>query len=90
MARVQTAIRTRLEAALAIDEMEIVDESHLHRGHAGAREEGESHFRLRIVSPDFTGLNRVSRQRLVFHALEREMKEDIHALTIISLAPGET
>jgi len=87
--RVATAIRTKLEAALQPTELEITDESHLHAGHAGARPEGESHFRVRVVSDAFEGLNRVARQRLIYKALADEMKTDIHALALDAKAPGE-
>ncbi|MBT5434591.1 MAG: BolA family transcriptional regulator [Alphaproteobacteria bacterium] len=87
--RVATAIRTKLEAALAPDDLEIIDESHLHAGHAGARDEGESHFRVRVVASAFDGLNRVARQRLIYKALADEMASDIHALAIDAKAPGE-
>ena len=87
--RVATAIRTRLEAALAPTSLEVIDESHLHAGHAGAREEGESHFRVEVVSAAFEGLNRIARQRLIYKALAEEMASDIHALAIDAKAPGE-
>jgi BolA family transcriptional regulator, general stress-responsive regulator len=87
--RVAGLIRSRLEAALAPEEIELVDESHLHAGHAGARPEGESHFRLRIVSGAFEGESRVARQRRVFAALGDLMQTDIHALSITALTPEE-
>ena len=87
--RVAETIRKRLEDALAPEALEIVDESHLHAGHAGARPEGESHFRIRVVSGAFRGLGRVARQRLIYRALAEEMARDIHALAIEARAPGE-
>ena len=87
--RVATAIRTKLEAALAPDSLEVIDESHHHAGHAGAREEGESHFRVEVVSSDFEGQNRIARQRLIYKALAHEMATDIHALNIDAKTPGE-
>jgi len=87
--RVATAIRTKLEAALAPVDLEIIDESHLHAGHAGARDEGESHFKVRVVASAFDGLNRVARQRLIYKVLADEMASDIHALAIDAKAPGE-
>ncbi len=88
--RVRETIRRKLEAQLRPDKLDVVDESHLHAGHAGARPEGESHFRVLIVSATFAGLNRVARQRLVYRALAEEMTSDIHALAIDAKAPGET
>ncbi len=87
--RVATANRTTLEAALAPTSLEVIDESHLHAGHAGAREEGESHFRVEVVSAAFEGLNRIARQRLIYKALAEEMASDIHALAIDAKSPGE-
>jgi BolA family transcriptional regulator, general stress-responsive regulator len=87
--RVAGLIRSRLEAALAPVELDLVDESHLHAGHAGARPEGESHFRLRIVSGAFEGESRIARQRRVFATLGDLMRTDIHALSITALTPEE-
>jgi BolA protein len=87
--RVATAIRRKLTEALAPERLEIVDESHRHLGHAGARAEGESHFRVVIVSARFEGLSRVARQRLVYAALADELRTDIHALALTTLTPGE-
>ncbi len=87
--RVAAAIETKLEAALEPETLEIVDESRLHAGHAGARPGGESHFRVRVVSAAFDGLGRVARQRLVYRALAEEMEGDIHALAIDARTPGE-
>ncbi|HEX6113304.1 MAG TPA: BolA family protein [Geminicoccaceae bacterium] len=86
---VADAIRQRLTAALAPSELDLADESALHAGHAGARPEGESHFRLVIVSARFAGKDRLERQRMVFAALGDLMQTEIHALTITALAPGE-
>ena len=86
---VADAIRQRLIAALAPSGLDLVDESALHAGHAGARPEGESHFRLLIVSATFAGKSRLERQRMVFAALGDLMQTEIHALTITALAPDE-
>jgi BolA protein len=87
--RVATAIRDKLTAALAPQRLDIVDESHKHAGHAGARPEGESHFRVLVVSDRFEGLSRVARQRLVYGALADELASDIHALAIEAKTPAE-
>ena len=68
--------------------VDVVDESHLHAGHAGARS-GGGHFRVVIVSDRFAGKNRVERQRLVYAALAEEMGSDIHALSLKTLTPDE-
>ena len=82
-------IRTKLFAAFAPSELTVVDDSARHEGHAGHRPGGETHFSVRIVSPVFTGLSRVERQRRVYGALADEMKSQIHALALTTLAPGE-
>ncbi len=87
--RVATSIRRKLTEALAPERLEIEDESHRHAGHAGARAQGESHFRVTVVSARFAGLSRVARQRLVYAALAEDLRTDIHALALTTLAPGE-
>ena len=87
---VADAIRHRLSAALAPRRLDLVDESALHAGHAGARAEGESHFRMLIVTSMFTGKSLLERQRMVFAALADLMRSDVHALSITALTPEET
>ncbi len=77
-------LRERLDAS----HVEVEDESHLHAGHAGARE-GGGHFRALIVSPRFEGLNRVQAQRVVYEALAEEMKSSIHALALRTMTPAQ-
>lgn len=77
-----------LRKAFQIQSLVIDDESHLHAGHAGAAS-GGGHFRLEIVAPDFKGLNLVARHRAVYAALNRHIPKEIHALTIVALAPDE-
>jgi BolA protein len=86
---VADAIRQRLTAALAPSRLDLIDESALHAGHAGARAEGESHFRMLIVTGMFTGKGRLQRQRMVFAALADLMRTDVHALSITALSPEE-
>lgn len=74
-------IRKRLEIALQPTACEVIDESHQHRGHAGARD-GRGHFRLRIAAPALHGLRRIEAHRLVYAALGDLMETDIHALAI--------
>jgi BolA family transcriptional regulator, general stress-responsive regulator len=86
---VADAIRHRLAAALAPSRLELIDESALHAGHAGARAQGESHFRVLIVTAMFAGKTRLDRQRMVFAALADLMRTDVHALSITALTPEE-
>ncbi len=80
-------IRLRLRAALAPVSLEIEDQSGRHRGHAGAG--GGGHYRVHIVSPAFEGLSMLARQRLVYQALEAEMRSVIHALAMTTATPAE-
>jgi len=82
-------LRSKLERALSPLALEIEDESANHAGHVGAREGGETHFRIRIVSESFAGLNRVERQRKVYAAVADELPERVHALSLITLTPSE-
>ncbi|MEM1396194.1 MAG: BolA family protein [Pseudomonadota bacterium] len=82
-------IQEKLTKALNPLELNVKDESHLHAGHAGAREGGESHFRVRIVSAAFEGQSRVARQRLVNAALKDELVYQVHALAMTTLTPSE-
>jgi BolA protein len=86
---VQDTLRAKLTAALHPTRLEIVDESHLHAGHAGARPEGETHFRIEIVSEAFAGQSRVARQRLVYDILAEELRTRVHALALITRTPHE-
>ncbi|MFV8835237.1 BolA family transcriptional regulator [Aquisalimonas sp.] len=82
-------IRQRLEAALPVRHIEIEDESHLHAGHAGAKD-GGGHFRVLVVSDAFHGEPRIKRHRLVYDAMGDAMRRDtIHALSIRALTPDE-
>jgi BolA family transcriptional regulator, general stress-responsive regulator len=81
-------IRQRLEQALAPEALEVIDESHLHVGHPGARD-GRGHFRVRIVSPLFHGLPSLTRHRRVYAAMGELMQTDIHALTIEAISTNE-
>ena len=82
-------IRGRLEAAFQPDELEIVDDSRRHAGHAGARD-GRGHFNVRISSQHFSGKRTVERHRMIYAALGSLMQTDIHALGVIALTPEES
>jgi BolA protein len=86
---VAETIRRKLETALSPERLEIVDESHLHKGHAGHRPEGETHFRVTVVATAFAGRSRLERQRLITAALREEMGNPIHALSMKALTPEE-
>lgn len=81
-------IRSRIEAALEPMELAVIDESHLHAGHPGARD-GRGHFRVRVVSSAFMPLPRIARHRLVYDAMGELMRTDIHALNIEAISPNE-
>jgi BolA family transcriptional regulator, general stress-responsive regulator len=80
-------IERALRVALQPSTLQVIDDGHLHVGHAGAREGG--HFTVRVRSAAFAGLSRVARHRLVYDALRREIPSGIHALAIEARAPDE-
>ena len=86
---VAETIRDKLTRRLAPTRLVILDESHRHAGHAGARPEGETHFAVTIVAPAFAGLNRVARQRLVYETLADELATRVHALSLATLTTDE-
>ena len=87
--RLADRIRSKLEAAFAPARVAIVDDSAHHKGHAGARPGGETHFTVEIVSAAFSGLGRVERQRRVYAVLAEELAGPVHALSVTARAPGE-
>ena len=86
---VADTIRDKLTARFAPVRLDVIDESHRHAGHAGARPEGETHFTVTIVSAAFAGLGRVARQRLVYEALAAELANRVHALSVTARTPDE-
>jgi len=82
-------ITEKITRALEPTRISVKDESHLHAGHAGARPEGETHFRLTVVSPRFTNMTLVNRHRLINEALAEELQGPVHALAIKALSPDE-
>jgi len=82
-------ITQKVQKALNPSEIEVIDESHLHAGHSGAREGGESHFAISVTSEQFSGLSRLQRHKLIYTILDFEMKSGIHALRISAKAPEE-
>jgi BolA protein len=84
---VEEQIRDRL-TPLEPESLELLDESGLHVGHPGAT--GGGHYRLTVVSPLFAGQTRVARHRMVYEALQPLMQQHIHALALVTRAPGES
>jgi BolA protein len=82
-------ISNRLQEAFTPESLQVVDESHLHEGHAGHRPGGETHFSVYIVSDAFKGKSRVDRHRMVNATLATELSGSVHALAIKAQAPGE-
>jgi len=89
MGIVADSIREKLNRAFAPGQFDLLDESHLHAGHAGHDRRGESHFALTLTSAAFAGKNRVERQRMVYAELADELRERVHALRMVLKAPGE-
>ena len=79
-------LEERLREALDAIHCEVIDESHLHAGHAGARD-GGGHFRATIVSARFEGLNRIKAQQLVYSSVGDWMGKEIHALSMKTFTP---
>jgi BolA family transcriptional regulator, general stress-responsive regulator len=86
MSAVERITRTLTEAFRPTD-IQVVDESHLHKGHAGHRPEGDTHFRVKIAAEAFRGKSRVETHRLVNAALAGEFARGLHALAIEAKAP---
>jgi BolA protein len=82
-------MRSKLEAALAPERLEIEDQSYLHAGHAGARPGGQTHFRIKVASARFIGKGRLERHRMVYALLADEIADGVHALAIETRTPGQ-
>ncbi len=87
--RVAAAIERKLIEALSPLRLVVEDQSHKHMGHAGARPEGETHFRVEIVATAFEGQSRLARQRMVYKVLADELAGPVHALALTALTPTE-
>jgi BolA protein len=83
---VREALESRLRESLDATHVEVIDESHLHEGHAGAKD-GGGHFRAVIVSERFAGLNRVKAQQVVYGVVGEWMGREIHALSMKTFTP---
>lgn len=80
-------IKQKLQDALSPTHLEVINESHMHAGHAGSPGTGESHFRVRIESPAFEGQSRLAMHQQINRLLKEELEESIHALAIEAKAP---
>ena len=80
--RIEDEMRDKLQAAFQPRELVIVDESEKHRGHAGYREGGQSHFQVTIAADAFEPMNRIERHRAVHDALGKDLVGRIHALSL--------
>ena len=87
--RTADVITEKLSSAFSPQSLKVLDESHLHEGHAGAREGGQTHYRVYIVADAFKGKSRIERHRMINAALSAELAGSIHALAIHAAAPGE-
>jgi BolA protein len=95
---IQSTMEDKLKTAFSPERLVIINESHLHAGHHHQDSDhhgtydgtGETHFRVRIVSPAFAGMSRIDRHRAVNDLLAEELKAGVHALAIEPAAPGET
>lgn len=93
----QATIEQKLTEAFSPERLSVINESHLHAGHHHTESDhhgafdgtGETHFRVRLVSPAFAGMGRVARHRAVNDLLADELKAGVHALAIEPAAPGE-
>ncbi len=88
MGTVRDRIIARLSDEFSPQALEVIDESHLHAGHSGARPEGETHFRVILTADAFRGTSRLERHRMVNAALASELAGPVHALAVKADAPA--
>lgn len=81
----QQSLATQVQSALPVEHLEVINESHMHRGPANA----ESHFKLVIVSAAFDGKRAVQRHQQVYAALNDEFRQGLHALALHTYTPAE-
>ncbi len=86
---VKNSIVVRLTEGLHPSLLDVIDESHQHAGHAGARPGGETHFRVRVTAEAFAGKSRIVRHRMINELLAVELRDRVHALAIEARAPAE-
>lgn len=83
-------IETNLQKAFSPTLLKVVDQSHLHEGHAGHRPGAQTHFSVKLISEHFNGLSRIQRHRLVFEALTAEVSDGVHALQLQLVSQEES
>jgi len=88
MSSVRETIVRKLTEAFSPLELSVIDESDLHAGHAGSRPEGETHFRVTVVSPAFAGKLPIARHRMINEVLADELAGPVHALSISAEPPA--
>lgn len=84
---VRDRIVAKLSAKFAPTHLEVIDESDRHKGHAGSRAEGETHFRVRIAAAALEGQTRLAQHRAVMALLDDEIRGGVHALAIEIVRP---
>ncbi len=87
---IENKMREALLIALEPTRLDLINDSHLHAGHASSPQTGESHFRLLVVSRTFEGRSRLDRHRMVNEILADFLRDKVHALAVKAYAPGET
>lgn len=85
----ENRIREKLMAGLQPERLDVINESEKHAGHRSSPGTGESHFRVLVVSPVFSGQSRLQRHRMVNELIAEELNGGIHALALATYAPGE-
>ena len=80
-------ISEKIAIELNPQSLEVINESHMHAGHAGSPGTGESHFRIKVISDEFIGKSRLQIHQMINKILKTELSEDIHALAIEAKAP---
>ncbi|QKV20145.1 BolA family protein [Oricola thermophila] len=92
MGPIEERITRKITEAFAPERLAVINESHLHASHHGGAMsgEGETHFRVRVVSEAFAGMNRIERHRALNDLLSQEIADGVHALALEPAAPGET
>ncbi|MCP4923693.1 MAG: BolA family transcriptional regulator [bacterium] len=85
----QEQLQDLLQEKFSIRYLDVIDESHKHKGHASAPKEGQSHFQVLIITDDFKDKSRVMRHKMVYEALGNAFEEGVHALSIRAFTPIE-
>jgi BolA protein len=83
-------IKSKILQSMSVEFLEVSDVSHHHVGHAGWRDDGETHFKIKLVSSSFIGMNQIARHRMIYAILAAELQDKIHALQLQLETPEET